>query len=171
MLGRWMMALPWIAAAGCGPRNDADDVGDASSTSTTNAGGHSSTSLFTASTAGADAGTSANSVGDPTSDSGTGSTDGSDSASTGAFPGIESDGGSSNRCGDGIIGPYKECDGKNLQGADCVDLGFRGGVLACNPASCRFDTSMCIGDGPFGGSTGDSTWGTSAGTSGSSSEG
>jgi hypothetical protein len=45
-------------------------------------------------------------------------------------------------CGDGMAEPPEECDGIDLQGLDCTDLGFAGGVLACT-GDCTFDTSSC----------------------------
>ncbi len=48
-------------------------------------------------------------------------------------------------CGDGIQVPPEECDEDDLGGMTCVDLGnFTGGVLACDTATCMFDTSGCI---------------------------
>jgi cysteine-rich repeat protein len=46
------------------------------------------------------------------------------------------------QCGDGVINGNEECDGANLGGATCTDLGFPGGTLSCN-ASCNFGTSGC----------------------------
>jgi cysteine-rich repeat protein len=54
-------------------------------------------------------------------------------------------------CGDGIIQPGEQCDGADLQGFDCASLGLGGGVLACDPITCTFDTSMCM---PAGGTSG-----------------
>lgn len=54
-------------------------------------------------------------------------------------------------CGDGAVDPGEQCDGANLQGFDCASLGLGGGVLACDPVICTFDTSMC---NPGGGGTG-----------------
>jgi hypothetical protein len=53
-------------------------------------------------------------------------------------------------CGDGMINPGEQCDGANLQGFDCASLGLGGGMLACDPITCTFDTSMCM---PPGGGT------------------
>ncbi len=51
-------------------------------------------------------------------------------------------------CGDGMVGGGEQCDGADLNGADCTTVGFAGGgVLACS-AGCGFDTSGCIA-GPF----------------------
>ena len=50
-------------------------------------------------------------------------------------------------CGDGLLVPTEPCDGELFGTADCVSLGFDGGVLACD--ACTFDTSGCTtcGDG------------------------
>ncbi len=71
-------------------------------------------------------------------------------------------------CGDGIIGRNEDCDcgagpctPSTLCFAECSDVRphslehrgpLTGGVLGCNPASCRFDTSLCTwcGDGEIG---------------------
>jgi hypothetical protein len=50
-------------------------------------------------------------------------------------------------CGNGVIDPGEQCDGADLQGFDCFSLGLGGGVLACDPVMCTFDTSMCMGGG------------------------
>jgi hypothetical protein len=47
-------------------------------------------------------------------------------------------------CGNGQIDQGEDCDGGNLGGQSCVDLGFDGGVLACDPTICVFDTSGCM---------------------------
>jgi 6-phosphogluconolactonase (cycloisomerase 2 family) len=54
-------------------------------------------------------------------------------------------------CGDGIVDAVEgeRCDGRNLDGRDCITEGFAGGVLACND-DCTLDTSGCTsicGDG------------------------
>lgn len=46
-------------------------------------------------------------------------------------------------CGNGIVEPGEECDGANLNGYICTDLGFSGGSLRCT-SNCRFDTSGCL---------------------------
>jgi cysteine-rich repeat protein len=46
------------------------------------------------------------------------------------------------QCGDGVINGNEECDGADLGGATCLDLGFPGGTLSCK-ASCDFDKSGC----------------------------
>lgn len=45
-------------------------------------------------------------------------------------------------CGNGTIDPGEQCDGVNLRGFGCWDLGFPTGVLGCSDA-CAFDTSAC----------------------------
>lgn len=46
-------------------------------------------------------------------------------------------------CGDDVVnGSSEQCDGIDLDGQACTDIGFVGGTLACN-ASCQFDTTGC----------------------------
>ena len=47
-------------------------------------------------------------------------------------------------CGNGALDGVEQCDGTNLGGHTCADLGYDGGVLACM-AACVFDTSQCEG--------------------------
>jgi hypothetical protein len=49
----------------------------------------------------------------------------------------------SGSCGDDIIQNEEECEGDNLQGEDCVSLGFYSGELTCDPSTCLYDTSGC----------------------------
>ena len=51
-------------------------------------------------------------------------------------------------CGNGQIDQGEECDGQNLGGQSCSDHGFDGGVLACDPTICIYDTSGCMDDMP-----------------------
>ncbi len=46
------------------------------------------------------------------------------------------------RCGDGVIEGDEQCDGAELNGVSCEELGFEGGELGCT-AACRFDISDC----------------------------
>jgi len=50
-------------------------------------------------------------------------------------------------CGDGSIDLGEDCEGEDLNGRDCLSLGFDGGSLSCS-ASCGYDTSACTGLGP-----------------------
>ena len=46
-------------------------------------------------------------------------------------------------CGDGLFQPaYEACEGMDLGGLACGDLGYSGGTLGCT-AECDFDTSHC----------------------------
>lgn len=48
-------------------------------------------------------------------------------------------------CGDGVINQaFEVCDGDDLGGATCQDVGFLGGDLACGD-DCSFDASGCEG--------------------------
>ncbi len=46
-------------------------------------------------------------------------------------------------CGDGQADLGEQCDGTDLNGANCTSFGFAGGALACS--SCAFDVSGCVG--------------------------
>jgi hypothetical protein len=46
-------------------------------------------------------------------------------------------------CGDGTQDPGEECDGRDLGGMSCVDLGYPTGVLHC-ASDCSFNTAGCI---------------------------
>jgi hypothetical protein len=46
-------------------------------------------------------------------------------------------------CGDGVRAETEQCDGTDLGGATCESLGYALGGLACDPATCAFDTSGC----------------------------
>jgi cysteine-rich repeat protein len=48
------------------------------------------------------------------------------------------------RCGDGTLDQTEQCEGANLDGKTCGDLGFYAGTLACSEF-CTFDTSSCSG--------------------------
>ncbi len=50
-------------------------------------------------------------------------------------------------CGDGVASGDEDCDGPDLNGQRCQDLGYEvGGTLAC-AESCSFDTTRCLGCG------------------------
>ena len=49
-------------------------------------------------------------------------------------------------CGDSLIVDPEACDLDNLNGADCLSLGFLDGLLQCTD-TCSFDTSACVGCG------------------------
>jgi hypothetical protein len=51
-----------------------------------------------------------------------------------------------NNCGNGIIDANEDCDSTNLNGRTCADVIGAGatGTLACNPSTCKFDSSACV---------------------------
>ncbi len=52
-------------------------------------------------------------------------------------------------CGNGVAETGEDCDGADLGGLTCLDLGYTGGTLGC--VDCAFDTSGCIsGSGSCG---------------------
>lgn len=57
-------------------------------------------------------------------------------------------------CGNAAIDDGEQCDGGNLGGFSCVDLGYSGGTLGCDPVTCTYDASACMTD--MGGSSGTS---------------
>jgi hypothetical protein len=59
-------------------------------------------------------------------------------------------------CGNGIIDDGEQCDGGNLGGFACVDLGYSGGTLGCDMITCTYDASACVTDmdGGSGGTSG-----------------
>jgi hypothetical protein len=46
-------------------------------------------------------------------------------------------------CGNEVIEGGEDCEGADLGGQTCLDLGYAGGTLACDIA-CTFDTSGCL---------------------------
>jgi hypothetical protein len=56
-------------------------------------------------------------------------------------------------CGNGIVDLGEQCDGAELGGVACVDLGYSGGTLACDPVTCTYDASGCTAGGEMGGGT------------------
>ena len=46
-------------------------------------------------------------------------------------------------CGNGLVEAEEECDGTDLGGKTCTDLGFDAGELRCSP-ECRLDESSCV---------------------------
>ncbi|KIG18960.1 hypothetical protein DB30_06571 [Enhygromyxa salina] len=86
--------------------------------------------------------------GDGDGDSGTGDGD-ADPTTSG-----DGDGDTGNAvCGNGLIDDGEQCDGGNLGGFSCVDLGYSGGTLGCDMITCTYDASACIVDMDGGGGT------------------
>ncbi|MCH9682807.1 MAG: hypothetical protein K0V04_15330 [Deltaproteobacteria bacterium] len=90
------------------------------------------------------------STGDAVDSSGSSTGDGM-STTTGD---AESSSGGASVCGDAMITGNEQCDGKDLDGADCISEGFNGGDLACNEF-CLLDFTDCevfsCGDGMLNG--------------------
>jgi hypothetical protein len=49
------------------------------------------------------------------------------------------------QCGDGVAAGSEECDGSDLDGWTCQELGYDGGALSCG-ADCTLVTTGCTGD-------------------------
>ena len=54
-------------------------------------------------------------------------------------------GGGAAVCGDDVAESLEVCDGIDVRGVTCVDLGFIGGALACNATCTNVDTTDCTG--------------------------
>ncbi|HEX2677312.1 MAG TPA: hypothetical protein VHM19_11745 [Polyangiales bacterium] len=62
-------------------------------------------------------------------------------------------------CGNGTIESPEQCDGINLNGADCSIMGAGStGTLMCDPVACTYDMSLCMA--PSQGTSGTSGGGT-----------
>ncbi|MBN2723990.1 MAG: hypothetical protein JXR95_07980 [Deltaproteobacteria bacterium] len=48
-------------------------------------------------------------------------------------------------CGNGIIDSTESCDGTQLNGMNCENFDFYGGILGCYGTSCEFNTLQCEG--------------------------
>jgi hypothetical protein len=66
----------------------------------------------------------------------------------------DGDGDPTGGCGNGIVDPGEQCDGGNLNGFSCTDLGYSGGTLGCDPVTCTYDASGCVTNTDGGGTTG-----------------
>jgi hypothetical protein len=145
-----------LALLGCNPEpagsNPFETLTDTGSSGESTGDGTSSTTSVTTSVSGTDTTTGVDSSGS----SSPGSSESEEDTNQGAI------------CGDGVITGNEECDcggiactADGLGGLSCPDVRdpnmpgtpLTGGTLGCNPASCRFDTSMCVycGDGAVNG--------------------
>jgi hypothetical protein len=52
-------------------------------------------------------------------------------------------GGDEEQCGNDELDDGEDCDGALLQGVTCINLGFTGGQLSCDPETCMFQTTLC----------------------------
>ncbi|WP_146155571.1 hypothetical protein [Enhygromyxa salina] len=57
-------------------------------------------------------------------------------------------------CGDGVVDIGEQCDGLDLNGFTCEDLGYATGQLGCDPVTCTYDAAACMTDMDGGGSGG-----------------
>lgn len=104
----------------------------------------------TAEGSGADVpGDSGSESGDSSSSSGSSSSDSSESESESSS---SSSSGGNGDCGNGAIDMGEQCDGANLNGFTCEQLGYGGGTLGCDPVTCTYDTANCVPD--MGGTSG-----------------
>lgn len=49
-------------------------------------------------------------------------------------------------CGDEVIDIFEDCEPGDLGGFNCVELGYGGGTLKCDPEYCEFDDERCNDD-------------------------
>jgi hypothetical protein len=90
------------------------------------------------------------SSGDSTSSAGSeGETAGESAAEGGTATGNASEAGTAEggggSCGNGIVEGDEVCDGDDLDGEDCEELGYNGGELTCADDCMSFDVSACDG--------------------------
>jgi hypothetical protein len=144
-----LAALPALGAAGCG-----DDTGATTTSSSSNddggggspgtGGGGTTTSGTTASTAATGGGTTTStSTGGEGGAGGQGGEGGAGGGDGGAGGAGGEGGAPPDLCGNAELDVDEDCDGANLGGSACTDVGFVGGTLACND-DCTFDTSGCL---------------------------
>jgi hypothetical protein len=57
-------------------------------------------------------------------------------------------------CGNGRLDKGEDCDGDLMEGVTCINLGFTGGQLSCDPEVCAFETSTCLQPTPSNGGAG-----------------
>jgi hypothetical protein len=52
-------------------------------------------------------------------------------------------------CGDGVVQATRgeQCDGADLGGHSCTEIGLAGGQLGCNPMTCQLIIAQCIQTG------------------------
>ena len=93
-------------------------------------------------------------TGDPATDSDTTDTTGDGDGDP--DPTTTTTTGGAGECGNGVVDIGEQCDGDDLNGFSCTDLGYDGGDLACDPVTCTYDASGCTtdGGGTGGGTTG-----------------
>jgi hypothetical protein len=145
---RWLGPLATIASA-CGvydrstPAGSIDGGGDGSGGTITSADTGVETAAGPGTTGASNSATGASSTQSTTGSDGNGGDVTSDSDPPWGTSGSTTEGGASG-CGDGAISPGEQCDSADLQGFNCRSLGLNGGVLACDPVTCTFDTSMCM---------------------------
>ena len=58
-------------------------------------------------------------------------------------------------CGNGVMDPGEQCDPKLPIAASCASLGKGMGVVSCDPKTCMYNVTMCVGgNGGGAGGTG-----------------
>jgi hypothetical protein len=63
----------------------------------------------------------------------------------------DDDGDDESPCGNDRIDEGEDCDGALLDGVTCINLGFTGGQLSCDPVTCMFETGACTRPANLGG--------------------
>ncbi|MFO7567049.1 MAG: hypothetical protein R6X02_30675 [Enhygromyxa sp.] len=92
-------------------------------------------------------------VGDGDGDPTTGDGDGDGDPTTGDGDGDGDPTTGDPACGNGTVDLGEQCDGADLGGVSCADLGYSGGTLGCDPVTCTYDASGCTAGGDGGGGT------------------
>ncbi|HWB76489.1 MAG TPA: hypothetical protein VG755_16090 [Nannocystaceae bacterium] len=138
--------VPTTLVAGC-PGDDTSATASADSTGSSESSSdatvtQTTTQTTTMSTTEADS-SSSTSEESSTTDVTQGSSESSSSESSSSGSSEESSTTEVDLCGNGSIDGSEQCDGEDLNGSDCTDVGFDAGTLACN-AGCVYDTFNCI---------------------------
>ena len=139
-----------VTISGCGGESRPPGLGEteATSGSTSSSGGADSNSSSGGSAAGSGGGeqtASTGAGGEVSTTRGTGGAAGDNGSSTSSSSGGSGSGGTSTSsvCGDGVADD-EPCDGSDLKGTSCADVGFETGELSCG-ADCRFVVDACSG--------------------------
>ncbi|HWB81924.1 MAG TPA: hypothetical protein VG755_43475, partial [Nannocystaceae bacterium] len=136
--------MPTLLVAGC-PGDDTSAASESSSSSSGDASTVTQTTNATTTSATTSTTAADTSSGSTEESSSTDVTQGSSESSSGSSESGSSESSSTgvDLCGNDMVDGSEQCDGADLNGADCTSIGFDAGTLACN-SGCVYDTFDCI---------------------------